>query len=251
MQALRVGPLGPEDPHSTTAVAPCAPAGFTPSRRQWLLAIALSATLASWPAPPAHAATRTGTSKAPGPTTILIVGDSLSAEYGLARGTGWVALLTRRVASRPDTRVVNASISGETTSGGLTRLPALLRQHRPTHVVIELGANDALRGLPIASTRSNLTRMVQQSRAMGARVVLVGMMLPPNFGKRYAEDFAAVFPAVAKAESTAVVPFFLQGVADRADARDWFQADGIHPLAKAHPVMLENVWRALGPLLTS
>lgn len=251
MQALYKGPLGPEDAHSTTALAPCARAGFTPSRRQWLAALALTMSLGAMAGTSAHAAPRASTAKPAGPATILIVGDSLSAEYGLARGTGWVALLTQRVASRPGTRVVNASISGETTSGGLTRLPALLRQHRPTHVVIELGANDALRGLPVASTRSNLTRMVQQSRAIGAKVVLVGMMLPPNFGKRYADDFAAVFPAVGRAESAAVVPFFLQGVADRADARDWFQADGIHPLAKAHPVMLDNVWRALGPLLTS
>ncbi len=182
--------------------------------------------------------------------TLLIVGDSLSAEYGLARGTGWVALLEKRLAStRPGMKVVNASISGDTTSGGLARLPALLSTHKPSHVVIELGGNDALRGLPLKGTRDNLTRMVRSSQAAGAKVVLVGMMVPPNFGKRYADEFAAVFPAVAQDTKAAVAPFFLKGVADRVDARDWFQPDGIHPLAKAHPVMLDNVWPALKPLL--
>lgn len=198
---------------------------------------------------PAWAAT--GKASASGkPATILILGDSLSAEYGLARGAGWVALLEKRLANaRPGTKVVNASISGETTSGGAARLPALLSTHRPTHVVIELGANDALRGLPLKGTRQTLDRMVRASQAAGARVLLVGMMVPPNFGKRYADEFAAIYPAVAKDTSAAVAPFFLKGVADRTDARDWFQADGIHPLARAHPLMLDNVWQALAPLL--
>ena len=185
----------------------------------------------------------------PRPATILILGDSLSAEYGLSRGSGWVALLEKRLAPRAGVQVVNASISGETTSGGAARLPALLAQHKPTHVVIELGANDALRGLSLKATRATLESMVRASRASGARVVLVGMMVPPNFGKRYADDFAAIYPAVASAQAVPVVPFLLQGVADRPDARDWFQADGIHPLARAHPVMLDNVWKALSPLL--
>lgn len=183
------------------------------------------------------------------PAVVLIMGDSLSAEYGLPRGSGWVALMQQRLKDKPTVRVVNASISGETTSGGATRLPALLKQHQPTHVVLELGANDALRGLPLASTKANLDQMAAQSRAMGAQVVVVGMMLPPNFGQRYGATFAEVFPAVAKAHQAALVPFLLQGVADRADARDWFQADGIHPQAKAHPIILDNVWKALSPLL--
>ena len=184
------------------------------------------------------------------PATILILGDSLSAEYGLVRGTGWVSLLEKRLASsHPGTKVVNASISGETTSGGASRLPALLSTHRPTHVVIELGANDALRGLPLKGTQQTLDRMVRASQAAGARVLLVGMMVPPNFGKRYADEFAAIYPAVAKGTSAAVAPFFLKGVADRPDARDWFQPDGIHPLARAHPLMLDNVWPALVSLL--
>ena len=184
------------------------------------------------------------------PTTILILGDSLSAEYGLQRGSGWVALLTQRLArERIAAQVVNASISGETTSGGRARLPALLQRHRPRQVVIELGANDALRGLPLRSSRENLSAMVAAAQAQGAQVVLVGMQMPPNYGKRYSEDFAQLFQDVAKAQRCALVPFFLKGVADREDARDWFQHDGIHPLEKAHPVMLDNIWGALKPLL--
>lgn len=182
--------------------------------------------------------------------TILILGDSLSAEYGLERGKGWVALLTQRLdRERVKAKVVNASISGETTSGGLARLPTLLDQHRPSIVVIELGANDALRGLPLRGTHDNLNAMVAASQTQGAKVLLVGMQMPPNFGKRYSEDFAGLFKEVAQARRCAVVPFLLKGVADRPDARDWFQHDGIHPTAKAHPIMLENVWGALNPLL--
>ena len=188
--------------------------------------------------------------QAASPRTVLIVGDSLSAEYGLSRGLGWVALLEARLAQQGiAAQVVNASISGETTSGGRTRLPALLKQHRPTHVVIELGGNDALRGFPLRSTRDNLDAMVEASQAAGAKVLLVGMQVPPNYGKRYSDDFAALFGRVAQERRAALVPFLLRGVADRADAREWFQPDGIHPQAKAHPVMLDNVWRELKPLL--
>jgi acyl-CoA thioesterase-1 len=184
------------------------------------------------------------------PRKVLIVGDSLSAEYGLVRGAGWVALLEARLAQQKNaTRIVNASISGETTSGGRTRLPALLKEHQPTHVVIELGGNDALRGFSVRSTQDNLSAMVQACQAAGAKVLLVGMQVPPNYGKRYSDDFAAVFARVARERQIALVPFLLKGVADRADAREWFQPDGIHPLAKAHPVMLDNVWRELKPLL--
>lgn len=180
---------------------------------------------------------------------LLVLGDSLSAEYGIARGTGWVALLGKKLADRPQVSIVNASISGETTSGGARRLQALLTQHRPTHVVIELGANDALRGLALKSTQTNLLTMVDQSKAAGAQVLLVGMMLPPNFGQRYAESFAAVFTDVAKARKVPLVPFMLKGVADRADARDWFQPDGLHPLSKAHPTILDNIWPTLSGML--
>jgi acyl-CoA thioesterase-1 len=173
--------------------------------------------------------------------TLLVVGDSLSAEYGLPRGRGWVALLEQRLAQRKTAvRVVNASISGDTTAGGRARLPALLKQHRPTHVVIELGGNDALRGLPLASTEANLRAMAQAAKAAGARVMLVGMRVPPNYGQRYGDDFFALFGRVAQAEGAALVPFLLEGVADSQ-----FQPDRIHPAAEAHPRMLDNVWAAL------
>lgn len=183
-------------------------------------------------------------------STILVMGDSLSAEYGLPRGSGWVNLLQARLKGKGmAAEVINGSISGETTSGGRTRLGALLQQHKPTHVVIELGANDALRGLSLKSSRDNLLTMVQASQQAGAQVVLVGMMVPPNYGKRYTEDFAAMFQQLSRARHTALVPFLLKGIADRPDARDWFQADGIHPLPKGHPIMLDQVWTALEPLL--
>jgi acyl-CoA thioesterase I len=182
--------------------------------------------------------------------TLLVLGDSLSAEYGLKRGAGWVALLEARLAQQKiAARVVNASISGDTTSGGRTRLPALLAQHRPGIVVIELGANDALRGLPIAMTRENLVAMVQAAKAAGAGVVIAGMQLPPNYGRQYGDQFAAIFASTAKAEGTALVPFLLKGVADVPQAESYFQPDRIHPTAAAHPVILENVWAALAPML--
>lgn len=183
---------------------------------------------------------------------VLVLGDSLSAEYGLARGSGWVALLEQRLArEKIAARVVNASISGDTTSGGRSRLPALLAQHRPTHVVIELGGNDALRGLPLAMTQDNLTTMTRAAKAAGARVVLVGMQVPPNYGRQYGESFAALFGSVAKAEGAALVPFLLKGVADAADSEAMFQPDRIHPREVAHPVMLGNVWPVLRPLLAA
>jgi len=181
---------------------------------------------------------------------VLIVGDSLSAEYGLQRGRGWVALLEDKLASeRAPARVVNASISGDTTAGGRSRLPALLRQHRPAVVVIELGGNDALRGLPLNMTRDNLAAMARLSREAGAQVLIVGMEMPPNYGARYAQEFREVFSAVAKTEQSALVPFFLAGVADGADPLKLFQSDRIHPNEAAQPIMLANVWPALRPLL--
>jgi acyl-CoA thioesterase-1 len=181
---------------------------------------------------------------------ILVVGDSLSAEYGLKAGAGWVALLQARLAEQKKPhRVVNASISGDTTSGGRSRLPAALRTHKPAIVIIELGGNDALRGLPLASTRDNLLVMTQAALAAGAKVIVVGMQVPPNYGAAYGREFEGLFTDVAKQARAGLVPFLLKGVADRADAMDWFQPDRIHPLAKAHPQMLDNVWLALKPLL--
>ena len=183
-------------------------------------------------------------------TTILVVGDSLSAEYGLKRGSGWVALLTQQLeTAKVNAQVVNASISGDTTSGGRSRLPALLAQHKPTHVIIELGANDALRGLPLQLTKDNLTFMTQAAQKAGAKVLLVGMQLPPNYGRDYGEKFATVFGQVARANKAALVPFLLKGVADKANALSLFQADRIHPKEEAHPIMLANVWPELKKIL--
>ena len=179
-----------------------------------------------------------------------MLGDSLSAEYGLKRGSGWVALLDARLAQmKIAASVVNASISGDTTSGGRSRLPTLLAQHKPGVLVIELGANDALRGLPLAMTRDNLAAMVQAAKAAGAKVLIAGMQLPPNYGRQYGDEFAGLFARVAKTEGTALVPFLLKGVADGPQADTLFQADRIHPVAAAHPTILDNVWPVLKPLL--
>ena len=184
------------------------------------------------------------------PQTILVVGDSLSAEYGLQRGSGWVALLEQRLArEKVDATVVNASISGDTTAGGRSRLPALLKQHAPAVVVIELGANDALRGLPLDMTERNLLAMGEAARAAGAQVLLLGMRLPPNYGRSYGEDFAARYQRVADQLGAKRVPFFLKGVADAEDPTALFQADRIHPREAAQPMLLDNVWAVLGPML--
>ncbi len=182
--------------------------------------------------------------------TILVLGDSLSAEYGLKRGTGWVPLLEKQLATeKKAARVVNASISGDTTSGGLSRLPALLTQHQPAVVVIELGANDALRGLPLDMTEKNLSAMTQASKKAGAKVLLVGMQVPPNYGGAYATTFSGLFSKVAKAEKVALVPFFLKGIADAADPVANFQADRIHPNEQSQARMLANVWPELKKLI--
>jgi acyl-CoA thioesterase I len=219
---------------------------------------------------------------------ILVVGDSISAEYGLKRGTGWVALLENRLAEsvnwneKPKTNakitknttnnvasqatntpatavntskngnivtVVNASISGDTTSGGRSRLAPLLDLHRPTHVIIELGANDALRGLPIAMTEDNLNAMTQTALKSGAKVLLLGMQIPPNYGADYTKQFSAVFAKVAKTNNktnkVGLVPFMLKGVADSPEYAKLFQADRIHPTEAAHPLILTNIWPEL------
>jgi len=161
-----------------------------------------------------------------------------------------VALLEQQLAKdKLAAKVVNASISGDTTSGGRSRLPALLKQHRPTHVVIELGGNDALRGLPLAMTRDNLQAMARDAKAAGAKVMVVGMQVPPNYGARYGQDFAALFASVARAEGAALVPFLLAGVADGPMADKLFQPDRIHPTAEAHPRLLANVWGVMKPWL--
>ena len=181
------------------------------------------------------------------PRTVLVVGDSLSAEYGIKRGTGWVPLLAARVSEQyPKYQVVNASISGDTTSGGVARLPALLRQHAPTVVVLELGSNDALRGLSLTMTEQNLRAMTQAAKAADAKVVIVGMQIPPNYGRDYTQRFAQLFDTVAKDEKTRLVPFLMEGMALN---RAMFQADGIHPNEDAQPQLLDNVWPTLRPLL--
>ncbi len=199
--------------------------------RRWLLAAALLALAA-----PALAA-----------RTIMVFGDSLSAGYGLASGQGWVSLLAGRLErSGLPWRVVNASVSGETTAGALRRLPEDLERHRPAIVVIELGANDALRGQPIAQIRDNLERMVETVRKAHAVPVLVGLMIPPNYGIDYADEFRNVYARVAAARHVPLVPFLLAGVADKPEL---FQADQLHPVASAQPRILDNVWVTLGPLL--
>ena len=181
---------------------------------------------------------------------ILVVGDSLSAEYGLKRGSGWVALMEQRLAKEKiPAEVRNASISGDTTSGGRARLAPLLQSFKPTHVVFELGANDALRGLPVKNTEDNLREMTTAAQQAGAKVLLVGMQVPPNYGGDYSTKFAAVFSDIAKERKVPLVPFLLKGVADGPQAERLFQSDRIHPLAAAHPAILDNVWPVLRPLL--
>ncbi|HWH41624.1 MAG TPA: arylesterase [Usitatibacter sp.] len=204
-----------------------------PSFRLLLRAFALAALLAFGPA--ALAA-----------RTLLVFGDSLSAAYGLATNQGWVYLLEQRIAQAGlDWHVVNASVSGETTAGGLRRLPEDLRRHKPSLVVIELGANDALRGQPIAAMRSNLEQMIRLARAAHADVVLVGIMIPPNYGIDYATEFRDLYATLAKKANVALVPFLLRGL----DRPELFQADQLHPTAAAQPIVLDNVWPVVQPLL--
>jgi len=181
------------------------------------------------------------------PRTILVFGDSLSAAYGIRPEQGWVALLTQRLQSQGyGYQIVNASVSGETSEGGLERLPRALQLHQPRIVILELGANDALRGLPVSAARDNLARMVQLSQAAGARVLLVGMRIPPNYGQRYTEEFAQIFPQLASEYHLPLVPFLLQGVA-LDPAR--MQPDGMHPNATGEPPVLDTLWPYLKPML--
>ncbi|HUN68796.1 MAG TPA: arylesterase [Burkholderiales bacterium] len=179
--------------------------------------------------------------------TVLVFGDSLSAAYGMPRQRGWVALLEERLKrERPDYSVVNASISGETTAGGLARIGKVLERDKPAIVILELGANDGLRGLPVAAMKQNLGAIIEQSKTAGARVLLVGMRLPPNYGEPYTRAFERAFAELAKSHRTALLPFLLEGFGDKADL---FQPDRIHPTEAAQPAVLKNVWRALAPLL--
>jgi acyl-CoA thioesterase-1 len=183
------------------------------------------------------------------PKTVLVVGDSLSAEYGIDRGTGWVALLEQKIKSEKiDAAIVNASISGETTSGGRARLPALLKQYQPSVVVIELGANDGLRGLPVASAEANLRGMVALAQQNHAKVLLVGMRIPPNYGRAYTERFSGMYKQVSQETKSPLVPFMLEGLADKPAM---FQQDRLHPLASAHPTILANIWPKFSALITS
>ena len=183
----------------------------------------------------------------PSTARILVVGDSLSSEYGIARGTGWVNLLKQSLTSAQiDTDILNASISGDTTSGGVTRLKRLLDKHHPSLVIIELGGNDALRGLPLDLTRKNLNIMASQVRSSGAQVVIVGMQIPPNYGREYTTGFKDMFETVAKQHGASLVPFLLEGVA--ADPK-YLQADNLHPNELAQPQMMRNVLEVILPLL--
>ncbi len=178
---------------------------------------------------------------------LVVLGDSLSAEYGLPRGSGWVQLLQQRIDQQGHSyRIVNASISGETTSGGVSRIDGLLKRQRPAIVIIELGGNDALRGLDLAATRANLLTLARRSKATGARVLILGMQMPPNYGVAYGEGFARIFEEVAKETDSALVPFFLEDIGERLE---YFQPDRIHPNESAQPLMLERVWPALQKLL--
>lgn len=183
----------------------------------------------------------------PGQPVIVVLGDSLSAEYGLPRDTGWVALLRQRLATeRIDYSVANASVSGDTTSGGRARLPAVLARLKPAIVVVELGANDALRGVPLATTERNLREIVADAQRARAKVVLVGMFVPPNYGPDYTQKFHGIYTRLSKDLGVPLVPFLLAGIENRPDM---FQADQIHPTRQAQGVLLDNVWPSLRPLL--
>jgi acyl-CoA thioesterase-1 len=183
----------------------------------------------------------------PAKPVIVVLGDSISAEYGLPRDTGWVALLRQRLADeRIDYSVANASISGDTTSGGRARLPALMERLKPSIVIVELGANDALRGVPLSTTEDNLRTIIEQAQQGHAKVVLIGMYVPPNYGPDYTQKFHGLYGELSKEFHLPLVPFLLAGIVDKPDM---FQADQIHPTQQAQPLLLNNVWPAVRPLL--
>jgi len=200
--------------------------------------VVLALTLTAWLAPGFHANAE---------SVVLVLGDSLSAGYGLPAGRGWVDLLAQRVSrDSPGYRVVNASISGETTEGGRNRLAPLLARHRPAVVIVELGANDGLRGTDLAVTRTHLRLIIESSQGAGARTLVIGMRIPPNYGPDYTTRFATLFGEVASETKSALVPSLMDGFAER---RDLFEEDGIHPAVAAQPLMLDTVWPKLRPLL--
>ncbi|MEO6697639.1 MAG: arylesterase [Gammaproteobacteria bacterium] len=182
-----------------------------------------------------------------GNATILVLGDSLSAAYGIEQNTGWVSLLQRRLQQNaPRYQVINASISGDTTSGGLTRLARALDKHQPAIVIVELGANDGLRGLSLEETQKNLAAIIEQTLSRKARVLLAGIRLPPNYGPDYTRKFHEIYSSLAARYRVPLVPFLLEGVAGKPEL---MQQDGLHPRASAQPAVLENVWRVLQPML--
>lgn len=177
------------------------------------------------------------------PVRIMVFGDSLSAAYNIDPSLGWVSLLEQRIRkAHPQSVVINASISGETTTGGRARLKTDLVRHKPTHVLLQLGANDALRGLPLADTRSNLDSMVREIKAARATPILVGIQIPPNYGPEYSREFRELYPSLAKSHKAGLVPFLLEGIADKPQL---FLPDGLHPGVAAQPRLLENVWPAV------
>lgn len=221
--------------HTTHGARPRSPQGCLKALQGFVLACLGLVAVAAAAADPAPA------------RTLLVLGDSLSAGYGLAPGQGWVDLLAQRLA-REDRgwQVVNASISGETTAGGAARLDAALARHRPQLVLLELGANDGLRGLPVEIARANLDGIIARSRAAGAEVLLIGMRMPPNYGPEYTAAFAAMYADLARAHGTPLVPLLLEPIATN---RAMFQDDNVHPTAEAQPLLLDHVWPVLAPLL--
>ena len=211
--------------------------------RNWLLAFSLIVTaLVALPA--------SAKLISPSTQTILVFGDSLSASYGVPQSLGWVALLEAKLAQKQSSKttykVVNASISGETTSGGLARFGEMLVTYKPSIVILELGANDGLRGLPIAEMQANLSQMIAQAKAKKTKVLLIGMKIPPNYGLKYSKNFSASYSNLAKQHKIALVPFLLEGVAGKPEL---IQADGLHPIAAAQPSLLDNVWKVLERML--
>jgi acyl-CoA thioesterase-1 len=219
--------------------------GASDVRMQWAMGLALLLLVALFARPAAAQSAQAAPAK--GTRTVLVMGDSLSAAYGLAPSQGWVSLTADRIGrTKPGWRVVNASISGETTAGGAARIAAELQRHKPAVVVIALGANDGLRGLPLVQTRANLEKMIKAAQAGKAKVLLVGMRMPPNYGPDYTRGFEQNFSALAKQYRTALLPFLLEPIALDRNA---YQADNLHPIASAQPKLRDHVWTALEPLL--
>ncbi|HDR8923089.1 arylesterase [Burkholderia vietnamiensis] len=215
---------------------------------RWKRRAALAALLATLCAATVPARAASAAPAAPeGRPTLVVLGDSLSAEYGLPRDTGWVALLRQRLATeRIDYSVANASVSGDTTSGGRARLPAVLQRLKPSIVIVELGSNDALRGVPVATTEQNLRDIIAAARRAHAQVMLVGMYVPPNYGPDYTQKFHAVYTRLSKQLGVPLVPFLLAGIENKPEM---FQSDQMHPGEQAQRVLLDNVWPTLQPLL--